>query len=235
MCIRDRVQFLSQDGDSPLIHLWRERPEVSSAPGAEQPPPTATPLDAALVTLFEQNGLGALCADVCLELGVNTCGDLALVAKEDLNTLPKYVKDKLKFVQRRKLEQLIDSQLQFRRDLDKGDAASHLAKLVLLGDQTAGKSSLADSLALGRPARRAARDRTVGIDVRRWPVGGGSPLVVNVYDAAGHRVYRATHGLFMSPGALFLHVVRSDAPAEAAAAALLEWVGAVQQLSLIHI
>ena len=108
----DVVQFLSQDGDSPLIHLWRERPEVSSAPGAEQPPPTATPLDAALVTLFEQHGLGALCADVCLELGVNTCGDLALVAKEDLNTLPKYVQDKLKLVQRRKLEQLIDSQRQ---------------------------------------------------------------------------------------------------------------------------
>ena len=130
--------------------------------------------------------------------------------------------------------------LQFLRDLAKGDAASHLAKLVLLGDQTAGKSSLADSLALGRPARRAARDRTVGIDVRRWPVGGRSPLVVNVYDAAGHRVYRATHGLFMSDGALFLHVARcdfgaaDDAAAVAAAvaravAALLEWAEAVQQ------
>ena len=54
-------------------------------------------------------------------------------------------------------------------------------------------------------------------------------MVANVFDAAGQRVYRATHGLFMSPGSLFLHVVRSDAPAEAAAAALLEWVGAVQQ------
>jgi hypothetical protein len=119
--------------------------------------------------------------------------------------------------------------LQFLRDLGKGDAASHLAKLVLLGDQTAGKSSLADSLALGRPAPRAARDRTVGIEVGRWRVGGGSPLVVNVYDAAGHHVYRATHGLFMSEGALFLHVVRSDAAEDEAAGALLEWAEAVQQ------
>ena len=119
--------------------------------------------------------------------------------------------------------------LQFLRDLAKGDAVSHLAKLVLLGDQTVGKSSLADSLALGRPAVRPARDRTVGIDVRRWRVGGGSPLVVNVYDAAGHCVYRATHGLFMSEDALFLHVARSDATEDAAVAALLEWIEAVQQ------
>ena len=118
---------------------------------------------------------------------------------------------------------------QFLRDLAKGFAASHLVKVVLLGDQRAGKSSLADSLVLGRPATRAADDRTVGVDVRRWRLGAGSPVVANVFDAAGQRVYRATHGLFMSPGALFLHVVRSDAPAEAAAAALLEWVGAVQQ------
>ena len=92
-------------------------------------------------------------------------------------------------------------------------------KLVLLGDQTAGKSSLADSLVRGRPATRAHSDRTVGIDVHRWWVGRGSQLVANIYDAAGQRVYRATHGLFMSPGALFLHVVRADQPEEAAVAA----------------
>ena len=57
---------------------------------------------------------------------------------------------------------------QFLRDLAKGFAASHLVKVVLLGDQRAGKSSLADSLVLGRPATRAADDRTVGVEVRRW-------------------------------------------------------------------
>ena len=54
-------------------------------------------------------------------------------------------------------------------------------------------------------------------------------LVANIYDAAGHRVYRASHGAFMSPEALFLHVVRSDAPKREAAAALLAWLEAVQQ------
>ena len=79
------------------------------------------------------------------------------------------------------------------------------------------------------PATRAHSDRTVGIDVCRWRVGGGSQLVANIYDAAGQHVYRATHGLFMSPGALFLHVVRADQPEEAAVAGLLEWASAVQQ------
>ena len=105
----DVVQFLSQDGDSDPIYLWRERREVS-APCAAQPPPAATSLDAALSSLFEQHGLGAICADVCKELGVDNCGDLGHVAQEDLNTLPKYVKDKIKPVHRRKLEQLIEIQ-----------------------------------------------------------------------------------------------------------------------------
>jgi GTPase SAR1 family protein len=113
--------------------------------------------------------------------------------------------------------------LEFLRDLAKGgDAPCHLIKVVLLGNQRAGKSSLADSLVLGRPVTRADSDRTVGIEVRRWPVGRKSQLVVNIYDAAGQRVYRATHGLFMSAGALFLHVVRSDMLEDEAVETLLE-------------
>jgi len=118
--------------------------------------------------------------------------------------------------------------MQFLGDLAKGNAACHLAKVVLCGNQKTGKSSLADSLIHGRPLTRADNDRTVGIEVRRWRVGGCSQLVVNIYDAAGQRVYRATHGFFMSAGALFLHVVRSDMEEDDAVAALLEWVEAVQ-------
>jgi len=123
-----------------------------------------------------------------------------------------------------------DAMLQFLRDLDKGEAPSYLIKVVLLGDQRAGKSSLVDSLVQGKHApMRPFNDRTVGIEVRRWRLGQQSPVVANIYDAAGQRVYRATHGFFMSPGALFLHVVRSDLPEKEAVMALLEWVEAVQQ------
>ena len=62
-------------------------------------------------------------------------------------------------------------------------------KLALVGRTGSGKSSLADSLVLGRPATRAADDRTVGVDVRRWRLGAGSQVVANVFDAAGQRVY----------------------------------------------
>ena len=135
--------------------------------------------------------------------------------------------------------------LAYLRDLAGGSAPCHLVKLVLLGEQRAGKSSLADSLVRGRPATRPADDRTAGIDVHRWWLGAGQgkttwqhvwtegaqteELVAHIYDAAGHRVYRASHGAFMSADALFLHVVNSDAPEASAAAAVLEWVEAVQQ------
>jgi hypothetical protein len=100
--------------------------------------------------------------------------------------------------------------LAFLRDLGDGSAPCHLVKLVLLGEQRAGKSSLADSLVRGRPATRFEDDRTVGIDVRRWWLGAGQgkdtedsesdefleELVAHIFDAAGHRVYRASHGAF---------------------------------------
>ena len=122
-----------------------------------------------------------------------------------------------------------DDVQQFLCDMAKGSQSCYLVKLVLLGDEKAGKSSFADSLMLGHPTTRADNDRTVGIEVRRWRVGGNSLLVVNIYDAAGQLVYRTTHGFFMSAGALFLHVVRSDVPEDTSVAALLEWVEAVQQ------
>jgi Leucine-rich repeat (LRR) protein len=56
--------------------------------------------------------------------------------------------------------------LEFLRDLAKGDAPCNLIKVVLLGNQRAGKSSLTDLLVLGRHVTRADSDRTVGIEVR---------------------------------------------------------------------
>jgi hypothetical protein len=106
---------------------------------------------------------------------------------------------------------------------------------MLLGDQRAGKSCLADSLKSGKPALRKEDDRTVGIDLVRCRLDPDSEVVSNIYDAAGQRVYRATHPLFMSQEALFLHVVRSvDADGtivseSKAAVTVLEWVEAVQQ------
>ena len=62
--------------------------------------------------------------------------------------------------------------LHFLRDLAKSEVSNHLIKVVLLGNQRAGRSILADSLVLGRAVTRADNDRTVGIEVRRWRLGG---------------------------------------------------------------
>ena len=98
---------------------------------------------------------------------------------------------------------------QYLRDLAKGYVSCHFAKVVLLGNLCAGKSSLADSLVLGRPATRAADDWAVPSRVLPTTAplvstcaAGGSvaakgsarkKLVVNICDITGQRVYRASH------------------------------------------
>jgi len=124
-----------------------------------------------------------------------------------------------------------DAVLKFLQDLAKGQSEIHLIKVMMLGDKCAGKSSLADSLVNGRPTTRAKNDRTVGIEVRKWRVGEKSKIVANIYDLGGHHVYRATHGYFMSDGALFLIIVRSDVTMDEACETILVWMESVQQES----
>ena len=96
--MEDVVLFLSQDGDSGPIHLWRERkaPQSTTAPAAGDQPGAMEMLDTALKDLFEEKDMSEFCADVCAELGVTKLRHLAEIEKEDLDDLPKYLKDKLK-------------------------------------------------------------------------------------------------------------------------------------------
>ena len=67
-------------------------------------------VDPKLKALFDKNGLGALCADVCRGLGGVKClEDLKLVTAQDLDDeLPKYVN--LPLIQKRKLAAMIEGQ-----------------------------------------------------------------------------------------------------------------------------
>jgi len=96
----DVVLFLSSDGDIDPIYLWRERCVAPVLPAS---------LDTALKAMFDQSGLGAICADVCFELGVSCVKDLALVTEQDLKELPKHITDNLKAVHKRKLSAMIAS------------------------------------------------------------------------------------------------------------------------------
>jgi len=111
---QDVVLFLSKDGDSEPIYLWRKRPALPSSdiPSALVVLELAAekPVNAVLKALFEQHGLGALCVDVCQELGVVEVGDLSEIDKEMLDDLPKYLKDQLKPLQKKRFLAMIASQ-----------------------------------------------------------------------------------------------------------------------------
>eukprot|EP00961_Rhodomonas_salina_P159136 2142827-Rhodomonas_salina.1 len=98
-----------------------------------------------------------------------------------------------------------DAVLQYLRDLSFGDEHCFYQKIVLVGDQTAGKSSLIESLIASKPSPTIKEERTVGIDVRKWRPKS-SKVVAQVYDAAGHKTYHASHRMFMSRDALYLNV-----------------------------
>jgi hypothetical protein len=68
-------------------------------------------VDAGLKEVFEQHGLGAVCLDVCRELGVTCLYDLENhVTAQDVDDLPKFVKDTQKPAQKSKLRALIGGQ-----------------------------------------------------------------------------------------------------------------------------
>jgi hypothetical protein len=113
--MEDVVLFLSNDGDSEPIYLWPERPVASAPLPAPAPVGQAVAgeeaVDAEVKALFHQHGLGAVCVDVCGELGVTSLNDLQNhVTVQDVDELPKHVKDKLKPAQKSKLKALIGRQ-----------------------------------------------------------------------------------------------------------------------------
>jgi len=106
----DVILFLGKDGDIEPIYLWRQRlaPLLPSAVshdlesgGAEEAG------DAALKAIFAQRNLGAMCVDVCRELGVDSVDDLSYVTLEQFDELPNYLKDQLKGARRNKLLALL--------------------------------------------------------------------------------------------------------------------------------
>ena len=142
--VEDVVLFLSNDGDSDPIYLWRERLAASS-------PSTLAPagaivlkvldaaeelIDAGLQALFEQRGLGDLCYDVCKFLGVVCVDDLSLVKSEELGDLPKYLTEKhqIRSVKQAKLENLV-------QDVQSRKSPVHAATLAS-GAQTSAVDTL---------------------------------------------------------------------------------------------
>ncbi|KAJ1483264.1 hypothetical protein T484DRAFT_1800922 [Baffinella frigidus] len=118
--------------------------------------------------------------------------------------------------------------IKFLAALQQGKTLMDMVKIVLIGEGRAGKSSLLDSLEHGVPSTRDKDDRTVGIDIRRWMPDRKGSVVARVYDAAGQTVYRATHSLCISSGAMYVLVLSAAGSRTATVEEVWSWLEAVQ-------
>ncbi|XP_069781668.1 malignant fibrous histiocytoma-amplified sequence 1 homolog isoform X2 [Narcine bancroftii] len=78
-------------------------------------------------------------------------------------------------------------------------------KLVLMGPENAGKTSLRQCLVGNKPAAPTVQSK--GIEVTQWVADAENNLTFVVYDLAGDASYEPIQPFFLSPGALYVLVV----------------------------
>ncbi|MEK7257070.1 MAG: COR domain-containing protein, partial [Bacteroidota bacterium] len=85
------------------------------------------------------------------------------------------------------------------------------AKLILLGDGRAGKTTLANRM-LDKPLPTEAQ-RTLGVDINigeyRFPVAEGREFKLHIWDFAGQDKYKPLHQFFYTEGAVYVMVADS--------------------------
>jgi len=83
------------------------------------------------------------------------------------------------------------------------------ARIIILGDAGAGKTSLARKLQKITSPMPKVEERTVGVDVLNWPLPKdqkGNSMNVHIWDFAGQTVTHAAHRCFMSSRCLYIYV-----------------------------
>ncbi|RFP53135.1 MAG: hypothetical protein BJG00_017645 [Limnothrix sp. CACIAM 69d] len=82
------------------------------------------------------------------------------------------------------------------------------AKLLIIGEGEAGKTSLAKKLKDEAYELELKEKSTEGIDVLPWEVPhlDGTPMRVNIWDFGGQEIYHATHQFFLTKRSLYLLV-----------------------------
>jgi internalin A len=85
----------------------------------------------------------------------------------------------------------------------------HEAKLLIVGEGEAGKTTLAEKLQNLDFEVQPGRDSTEGIDVIRWEFAqtDGIPFRANIWDFGGQAIYHQTHQFFLTERSLYLLVV----------------------------
>ena len=82
------------------------------------------------------------------------------------------------------------------------------AKLLIIGEGGAGKTSLAKKLKDETYQLESQEKSTEGIDVLPWEIShlDGTPMRVNIWDFGGQEIYHATHQFFLTKRSLYLLV-----------------------------
>ena len=81
------------------------------------------------------------------------------------------------------------------------------AKLLIVGEGGAGKTSLAQKI-INPNYKLYDEDSTQGIEVLRWsfPLADGNNFTVNIWDFGGQEIYHATHQYFLTKRSLYILV-----------------------------
>ena len=95
----------------------------------------------------------------------------------------------------------------FRQLESEGEDHLYEAKLLIVGEGGAGKTSLAKKIE-DREYELQEEDSTKGIEVIRWSfkMENGQPFQVNIWDFGGQEIYHGTHQFFLTKRSLYILV-----------------------------
>ena len=104
---------------------------------------------------------------------------------------------------------------QYYQSLEQGSKELREAKLILLGEPDAGKSSIVRRLLYNEFDPNS--QTTLGTDIHRWKFSdaNGEEYRVNIWDFGGQDIQQSIHHLFLTAGALYLVVLdarRDESP-----------------------
>jgi hypothetical protein len=99
----------------------------------------------------------------------------------------------------------------FRETAEEGEDTLYEAKLIIVGEGTAGKTTLARKILDPNAPMPKPEETTKGIDVLEWHfnMDNGQDFRVNIWDFGGQEIYHATHQFFLTKRSLYLLVVDS--------------------------
>ena len=135
----------------------------------------------------------------------NSIGNLQNLSKLDLRDNP-LVNPPIEISERG-----IKAIREYFREKIEGEDNLYEAKLIIVGEGGAGKTTLARKIVDPNVSMPKAEETTKGIDVLEWHfrMENGQDFRVNIWDFGGQEIYHATHQFFLTKRSLYLLVADS--------------------------